>query len=192
MLSSEERKIIVDHALQNEESLSIALDIVNSFDEIRKRVIGTFLMKLEELLKSNLQNGWTIRMDIKENPFERYTGVQLSKGLWSGKYEIGFQAGKYGAKDFYIGVSKVVEKHPHIARLYEELNTNFGQGSTEPWWVWWRSLDYPYLDWDNADTLLKMFRGEAADYFYRQLLKLADLATPILDDEIPKLFPAST
>ena len=51
MLSSEERKIIVDHALQNEESLSIALDIVNSFDEIRKRVIGTFLMKLEELLK---------------------------------------------------------------------------------------------------------------------------------------------
>ena len=146
MLSSEEREMIIKHVLEKEEHLSVALGIVSSFGEIRKRIIIKFLNDLESRLKTDLSDDWEIDMNLRDNPFERYQGVFLSKDSWKGKYMVGIEADNKNAEAFCIGVKKEKEDCPQVEDLYSGLNSRYRHGAHSPMWVWWHWLDTPYYN----------------------------------------------
>ena len=54
MSNSSERKIIVEHALENKENLEIALEVNRAYDELYKRISECFCRDLQRCLEKHL------------------------------------------------------------------------------------------------------------------------------------------
>ena len=68
-------------------------------------------------------------------------------------------------------------------RLAQESKT---VGQVSPWCPWWEHVDERYRHWDTLVPAmyreLQQDGSEITDYFVDKLKKIAEFATPILDD----------
>ncbi len=76
-----EGEIIIEHVLENEENLEMALDIISMSQEIRERIIKTFLEKLKGFICGKLDmSQWDFKQDLYDNPGgKRYRKFGVSK-----------------------------------------------------------------------------------------------------------------
>ncbi len=185
MLNSEEKDIIIDFALQNEDNFKIAINIGLSFDKIRKIVILDFLDSLEKALKNSLNGEWTVENEIKENVFQHWRGLYIYKNSWNKKYKIGFESQSHNAKGFIIGIVKD-ETIPTIEGLKEQLDDKYRKGLVSAYWSWYQYLDYPYQNWDNEEVLMKMklYTSESVEYFKNNIFQIKDIATQSIDSQV--------
>jgi len=186
MFSEEERNIFIEYSLQNEDNLKISINSALSFRHLRERIIRDFIELIEKSLRKELDeliDDWTIDNSIKDNIFEHWNGVFLSKKTWNQDYQIGFSSEKHDAKGFIIGVAKN-EKVPHIDGLLEKLNNEYRQGSQSNSWNWYQWMDQPYRDWDNEEILIMMYNDEATDYFTKHIMTIVRIASDIIDSQI--------
>ena len=60
-----ERKIIIDHVLENKENLGMALDIISMTQKIRERIIQSFLGKLKKVICEELDmSQWDLEKEL--------------------------------------------------------------------------------------------------------------------------------
>lgn len=187
MFSEEERKIFIEHSMQDENNLKISINAALSFDHLREKIIQRFIESVEDsLLKelNKLSDEWEMNNSIKDNIFDHWRGIFVYKRTWDKQYQVGFSSEKYGAKGFIIGVIKNNEKVPNIDGLFEKLNNEYRQGSQSNSWNWYQWLEHPYQNWDNEEVLIKMYHSEATGFFTKHVLSIIHIATNIIDSHM--------
>jgi hypothetical protein len=189
MFKPEESKIFIEEAMRSKDYLEIAINCRHVYGDIRKSIILNFVSKLIARLKIDLgqkksNEEWKIKNNIEltDQGFKEYCGINVFKESWGGKYWIFIAPDKVDAQDFGYGIAKTREAKP-IQSLVDELNTKCGTGEKGDCWS--RPLDEPYKDWwDQA--LLNMYgdKAEALEAFSKIICKLADISEKYIDDAL--------
>ena len=61
------------------------------------------------------------------------------------------------------------------------MNQKYRAGRLSKNWNWFQYMDWPYNNWNNEEILLKMYRGEAAEYFVNELKIIKEIVEEIID-----------
>ena len=198
MSSSSEReieKIILEHALKDQENLATTLDIGFAFPELRKRIIVGFLDKLERFVLENLGDldatEWKVSGNLRCSPLERYAFFSFGKEKWENQYGVGLQPQEANAGHVIIGVwrqydDKTKEGAPRFQPedlLYKKLN-KIRQGKYNNYWEWYHDLDTPYRNWNRKEALIKLHNGEAVKYLGQYLVEIIKVAEQVIDDHV--------
>jgi len=186
MMSSGENEIITEYALQSEEPLRIALGLMYGCGlEIKRRIITNFLSELETALRHEF-SGWLVENHFIPTIFEKYASVVLRREHWRDQYKIAFEAQQANPRWIVIGIHK-----PETAAaigggsLKHLMDQQYMPGASNVWWEWYRKMDDGYDDWDNAATLVKLYRRpESVEYFVRHLRTIAEIAGPEIDKAV--------
>ncbi|MBI1745611.1 MAG: hypothetical protein HYR55_03380 [Acidobacteria bacterium] len=185
MIESSEREIVIEHALENENNLDIALDIAFAYTELRRRIIVAFLEKLELFVRQQLdESQWNLHSKLRANPFEHYAGFFVTKKAWREQYRVELSSEKYGATYLIIGIAKQAETLRSIESLKQTLDTQIRQGRASTWWDWYHQLENPYGDWDNKEALVKMYDGTAVEDLGAYFLRIVTVAAPEIDKHV--------
>lgn len=183
MISSEEKKVVLDFVLEKEENLKTALLIGSLYDDLRIKIISAFEEALTKELKKKLDNDWVI--EGFQNPLESYARYSINKKSWNNKYRIAIEAQKSGAREFIIGVQKKPDAG-EIDGLKTMLDEKIGNGKSTQWWPWYRYVDERYRNWDDKEVLFEMWfqRNSVVEHFKNQILKIKDLAASYIDKAV--------
>lgn len=145
-----------------------------------------FLDELENNLTKYLTDAWEIKNKLKEDIFEKWKRFYIAKKEWKENYSIGIGPEYRQAKGYIIGVKKQPESEPFQGgKLTTLLNENYRQGKCSKKWEWQQWLDSPYLNWDNEEALIKMYRkDEAVNYFKENFLRIKEIVSPLIDEKV--------
>jgi hypothetical protein len=179
-MNDEFGKLIIDYATKNATNLAMSIRVSQVFDDIKRKVITTFLSGLIKELQGRYKpDSWKIKSD--PDPLETYAGLTIRNEKWVG-HLVGIEAGSPGARNLIIGVCKSQKTKSTVPGLKAALDKNIGYGKQSDWWEWWRNLDKPYNNWDNEESLCKLFDGDAVDDFLAKsaLLEIVKISDGIL------------
>jgi predicted nucleotidyltransferase len=180
------QQIIIDYAFENKDNAEIALQIIyRCQNEIRKKIIINFLNALEEALRDVFpKSEWRVENSLRENVLGRYRGVYFAKGQDGETYKIGFYPDQDGPKAFIIGIVKPPQAQP-IPNLKAAVDASYRPGQANAEWEWYRGIDDGYGDWNNEETLMRLYRqDEAIKYFRDHLARLKEIASPFIDGAV--------
>jgi hypothetical protein len=182
MLGKSEEAVIVDYAFQSAEHLQIALAITYGCkQEIRRKIITDFLPALEGALREAFP-GWRLENALIPDVFAPWRGITLSPETWADGYAIALEVNRW-ATSVYVGIKKPPEVQPIGDGSFKtQIDQRYRPGMTQDGWEWYQWISDRYGNWDNAETLLKLYeKGEAAAYYAGQLSQLAAIASPMLE-----------
>ena len=205
-MRNEEKKIL-DHALENEKNLKIALDINSAFEgNLNKKIIKDFLNKLKDFVLDKLgdpdMSQWALTnsYSLFNSPLKSEQMFGFKKKEWedqewkdqndkNDKYSVVLVPGSDDACGFEI----CVFKHRDAPRvmpegyLWKTLNKRFGE-SEKPtaWWEWHRPLHDRYRNWGTKDGLLRLrfHEDEAVKHIGQDLVNIIEVAAPIIDEHV--------
>ena len=183
MSNSSERKMIVEHALENKENLEIALDVGSVYDDLRKQLIKGFATGLKECLKNHLGIEWVCIEDgLVRDPLGPSTDNSLgfAKKSWNREYGIGIQPETRENKCYKVGVYTGRENDSDfpIKYLHKRMLERTGkEGSKDIEWIWRHALN-------NDDLLIKMYTGEAVTEFAGLIKEIIEVAAQIIDEHV--------
>ena len=198
MPSSTERDIILEHALRNQENLETTLDIGLAFLALRERIIVGFLDKLEKFVLDKLKqrpdaSEWGIFIegddhDLRKPPLKRYQYFGFGKQSWKKQYGVALQPQSDNARDVIIGIWRQYDEKTgtgvrRIDLLFHELN-NIRNGKHSDWWEWYHFLEDPYRNSNTKEALIKLYNGEAVEKLGQDLVRIINLAAPIIDRHV--------
>ena len=191
MAMRNKKEITLAHALARE-NLETALDINSAFNgELHDRIIVDFLKKLEEFVLEELRNcfgkldEWEIdRFLVGSSAAHKTFGFK--KKAWKGQYAVILVPQKNNACDFRIGVwrEKSTPRFQPEDSLKQALDDTIGPGNNNDHWEWYRSLNEPYMNWNQKDALIKLYNGEAVEYLGQYLVNIIEVAAPIIDKHV--------
>ena len=206
-MQTNEGKIIIDHVLENEENLEMALDIIDLTEKIRGRIIQSFLGKLKKVICERLDekfdmSQWDLKTELCDEPYGKNShsfGVSSKSGVL--KRPVGILLkGSATLKSLYIGVFSSPTNelfNESMNHLKSQLDEKCGEG--KEWegkkeiWIWYQSLKKPsdnwdYTNWTNKDTLIKMhFDSEhAVKDIGNHLLQIIEVAKPEIEKWVQK------
>lgn len=187
IMNEGEKNLIINYVLERRDYLEISIKIWTNFDEIRKRVIISFLEMLEKDLRESLDRSeWIVKNELKENVFERWKRFYIAKREWKDNYFIGISPEQNQARRFLVGVQKKPDLKPiQEGKLKAALDNVYWRGIANEYYEWYGWLDHPYSSWDNEEVLLKMYeKNEAVSYFKGLLLKMKEISSPMIDEAI--------
>ena len=172
-MPTNERDIIMEHVLDldNKENLEMALDIISRSQEIRERIIKTFLEKLKGFICKKLDmSQWAWETGLCDKPYGKYRGfgVYSKFSVLQEPVYIQIQNQEGDLRNFFIGICSDPESNAsfnasmkHLSsKLNEELEIGKDQRDNN-WWIWYQSLKSPvwdyrdYTDWSNKNTLIQ-------------------------------------
>ena len=207
MPSSDEREIILEHALKNQENLETTLDIGFAFSELRRRIIVGFLEKLGTFVLDELRqhsddgSEWEIviddyHRDLRSSPLEKHLRFGFGKTSWRRRYGVALEPHKDNACEVIIGVWREYNKKTKRGarrfqpqdHLRKELNHKIRNVGTNdnPYWEWHHALDVPYRNWNTKETLIKLYNGEAVEKRGQEFVRILKVAERIIDEHVQK------
>ena len=186
MSNSSERKMIVEHALENKENLEIALDINSAFKgELHGQIIIGFLNKLENFVLDELQQQrpdaskeWCINNDgLRQHPRKRDEQFSFGKVSWGNRHGVILSPADYDACAFAMGVwtkdtpKPIFNEEDRLRKKLTDQTAKFDGIKVEPtewtdkWredkhWVWHCCLKSPYRNWNTKEALIKLQNDE--------------------------------
>jgi hypothetical protein len=177
-----EAQMIADYVLQegDQERLSIALEVADSCDAIKDRLIRNFGRELERDLKRELTTRMrsAARIDNDLAFKTNYSGLRMYMPKWAFKVSIETQS---KGSSFIWGVENK-ELRPSEENLFpelaEKLNRKFGSGKRSRGWEWYMHFDPPFGDRDSNQVALKIHldHNRALELFSKNLMSVFDLA----------------
>ena len=200
-----ETQIIMKHVLEDEEHLGVALDIISRTQEIREEIIKTFLKELKSFIckgficKKLDMSQWNWETGLRDNPYgkkenkHRDLGVYSKFGVLQEPIFISLRSNNTKVNDFYIGIISYTTNgfcNESMNHLSCRLNKVCGPGKSweqegEPEiWIWYQPLSFfnrDYADWENKDTLIKMYTEEAIQDIGNPLLRIIEVAKPEIE-----------
>ena len=195
---SEEQRIIIEHALKNEENLAMTLDIIAAQNELHEQIIKPFLEKLEGFVCEKLKESrlWD-DFKLGDNPFKSHRPIifSVSKKKWGEQYRVGIQSG-YSGRGVEIG-AVFSDNHSSLRdELDEKLEIKREPNSLPGGWIkrlyssdpdsWNNKKDpnnWNYENWCDTDTLVKMSTetGCVVKNVGEHLIKILKGAEPVID-----------
>ena len=169
-------KIIIEHALKNEENLEMTLDIIFAGYELRQRIINNFWGKLQDFIKQDFKKKG---LDM-QGDFQGYWGTSKSEDL----PQITIYIQHRSEKNKFIGIhvdSDSFNNSPTRNFLKSKLDDEWGKGDDHGYWIW-KTSNWKYKNWQDPDTLIKMHTGEAVEDIGNDLLKIVEVAEPVIDE----------
>ena len=187
-MQTNEREVIIEHVLgdKKKENLEVALDIISMSQEIRERIIKTFLEKLKGFIHKKLDmSRWDFKQDLYDNPKrKRYKQFGVSK---NNKINVILEDLSTDFSYLIIGVHS--SKGPSIKRqdFNRNLNKALGKGVLNQAWIWYQSLkssNWDYADWTNKDTLIDMHieTDRVVEDIGNHLLGIIEVAKPVIEE----------
>lgn len=154
--------IIVEHALSDENKLSVALDVAFAFPEIRRRLIVEATANLESLIKQEFSTSrLLLDNQFREFPLAIYTGFWVKNAAWPEGYRVGFEAQASDARNICFGMVAPREslRRSELKRLLDEA---IKPGRYSKDWPWFNDLSGYYGSWDNKEALLALHDNSSA------------------------------
>lgn len=134
MSNSSERKIIIEHALENKENLENTVEVHRAYDDVYKRILGDFCEDLQICLKEHL--------DMSQWEFIREKdSFGFAKSTWDKKYKIGMQL--YN-ETILLGVYRNEQNGELIRGLVQAIKDQMNrgqQGTNNNWWEYYFKLE---------------------------------------------------
>ena len=187
MSYSNETTIILNHALESQNNLKMALAVHSAYGSHHKRdqllweVIKKFKNELKRCLQIHLdmsQYEFTYKSDNKEfgtlcpSP-EEYTTFGFGKNSWRRQYGIGIE---YHSGTIIWGLWKPY-KVPFLNSLNEAIDNEILQdGNRSDSWEWF--ISSPEL---TNEELIHMYNGETVYQLCKDLIRINKEAAPIID-----------
>ena len=183
MSNSSERKIIVEHALENKENLEIALEVKRAYDELYKRISEYFCRDLQRCLEKHLDmSQWEFITNLEGGYL-----FGFAKRAWGQRYIVGMLLYD-NEKAICFGVYGVDSKSG-IEGLKEALDDmHTMKGESDNYWEWYCDLK-PH--WNPEKTLVEMkFNQDAIKKeLYKSLVKISknSKAMKLIDEHVKRL-----
>jgi hypothetical protein len=160
MLNTEERELIINHAIEKVDNLEIALSLELCLQEIKNKVVHKFLDDIYNKLKSLLkEEDWIIQCKYEKTKLK----LAVSKDYWTERIQIGI-GDEGNLKNFFIGI--YCEKNLVTKDVGELLRTSLREEvgyekSFSDDWIWWQYL--PDKNWSSIETLIKLHHENSRD-----------------------------
>jgi hypothetical protein len=157
---------LVDEIVGSAERVSAAMQVIALTDTIRQRLFSDLKEQLAKKLPNRL-------IELSDDPWARYSGLTITSAADSRcQFAMEFQGTQFN--DLVIGVPSHSMKSSVQAGKHEVLVNNFGAGSQNDTWLWWR--------WASpADPLLPVARHWSTATEPWVNITTGELATRIAD-----------
>lgn len=198
-MRAEERAILIESVVGSVRNATLAFKIIEAAPEIRSRVVGAFLEHLRNRLRAGsaeLSGRWDVKSDSDGRVLEKWWRVWVEKESWRGLYSIALSPENKGPSGFILGVRqdrKKLNPRADSGRIAEALR-EYRSGRMSDEWPWYFPVADQYSDWTRAECLERLLgsEGEGVTYFGDELLRIADIAAPVIDREIETLNATAT
>jgi hypothetical protein len=177
----EETGVVVKHALRDEESLALFLDVANAFEEVSAIVISDFTRAVTGRLRQELGEGWLVMDESQsEELSEAWEKIAVRKEGWPGgpgwkdSLRVVVQHDHPMPCEVFFQVKRDKPEQPPDPvsdRIAEALSARCGRGGRGTrWWPYWYMRESHLTKWANRDVLLELWRkGYALDHFVNRL-----------------------
>lgn len=186
-MNNDFNKEIVDHALQSDENLSLAIKIHNAYEDIKMQLIKNFTVTLLISLQKELpEEEWEINIQtLIDKPAAASSGLFINRINYNKGLEVGIEAGLDNARLFsFVVFGKESESlsKDQINEIKVQLNNKIGSEliTNEQEVIWQRHVRADLKNWDNEVALLKLKNGDALDYFSNELISIVKVVDAIL------------
>lgn len=171
---------IIKHAKLNRQNMEAALQVGLVFGDLRKTLIRDFANYFKECcagtsLSTIDVSGW------RDRPTGAWTGMSYKEDNWLPHCMIKVEARIGGIKQFIFGIhtgdpnTRDHIDESHKKKIYETLNNECGQGKQDDYWAWYQDVDDNYRNFNNFDTLIKLYdKSKMAEYYLEKLSGLKD------------------
>lgn len=178
---------------ENEDRLELAFDIGTSWEELRKKLISTFLSELVTSLISKIEKSTYVRAD-----HENYN-IYIYKPEWTKDgYPLLCIRVDNVLYDDYLGIFRdtnyplIVSNKDKIDIFFKEkeLQKLFGQhmlADPEDSWVAWKYTGNNYAEIGHLKNLIGNKRQAIIEQYVTELKRLTDDFSPYIDNLIEEL-----
>ena len=187
------RREIVEHVLEN---LDVALDIMDLTQEIRERIIKTFLEKLKGFIckgftcKKLDMSQWKWETGLCDNPYGKNyisLGVSSKFDVLPEPVYIVLQKQSKDLSNLIIKVITDSESNALMRYLSCKLGEELEKDTRSEEWIWCqsrKSSNWDYADWTNKDTLIKMHteRCRVVKDIGNHLLRIIKVSKPVIEE----------
>ena len=174
-------KSIQEFILQSERNFHIAAAVAETWPEVRRELMSSFLNRLQVLLTREFK-GWKPWRDSTK-------GYYIAKPEWGDSYWIGFECYSGGSWiDIGISWETVKPGKEAVAELLTALQTRYPSAKYNPRWSWvFSPMRSPAPDWSKPDVLWRMHKNPAfVTDVANQLLEIANVSESIIDRLVRK------
>ena len=176
MAARSEREVIIDHTLQDEDKLEIAIKVGAAYDDLRGRVILDFLDTVHSELAPRLGSLWKVSVARDPRRFiekwARFLAADYHGNPVHCRIEVGADEPGY-PKMVWLGAGSPTAPELHES-MKNVIDEEYAKGRPGELHSWWRYLDKAYANWGDEETTLLLYRKvEAVNYLVDNLVQLA-------------------
>jgi len=136
---------IFDAVTASNEMFQTAMQVANSFNEIKRRLLKKLETQLDEKAKAK---GWQLEWEIDYWGRNSYFGIFFFNEQ---QYYICFEFGGTQCQEWSYGITKKEGKLPDMPK-FKECLSRIAPGEQSEWWPWSLYFDEPYRNWLNSHT----------------------------------------
>jgi hypothetical protein len=190
MTARSERDVILEHALRDEENLTVALKVGAAYEELCGMILAKLLDAIEKELTPQLGVQWqvTVCRDPEQLAKETELLVATFRGPPEGfRIALGVQGNRYPKRP-WLAVRTQVDLPALENALKQAIDKAYGAGKTSDQDLWYQMInDKPYSGWGSEDFLVGLRRsrdnfGDAVKYFSSRLEQLARVVAKTLGE----------
>jgi hypothetical protein len=186
MISEIEKGEIVNFVTADDKRARLALKIILSQDDIRRRLQASFTQRLIAALENrakNLGSSWCIINEWIDGP-RQYKNLGLKKKTWISNFGVVIQPDQdyngFGIGVFWTGPHQKERVFSKLKSLHERKGFS---GKTADNWPYYFYIKQQYRDWRPFSNLASICLGtEALDYICTEILALAKDAEAMIDE----------
>ena len=190
MSRSEDKEMIVNYIFESPKNVELALKILAARDEIRRRIIESFVVGLEDCLRKEFgsrEDSWEVKNDLKRNVFEHWLRIYVAKKEWKDLYSIALAPEYHSARGFVVGVCsnwEILKARRDEGQIKQAVEAEYRSGKTSDVWPFYVWAEDPYCNWDTEEALRRLYLHEgkeAIDYFKNAFVRIAQAAEKTID-----------
>jgi hypothetical protein len=183
-MSPEERELVLQQSLANEDNVRIALLIGTTFEELRFRIIRGFADSLSNRLRERFGPAWRVRNGIGVDGY-----LQKSESLWASRHfgiervTVSLRYDKSPERMYYAVLKEEPRSSSTInwVRVKHELDRRFAVGQANETCHWMSYVDHAYRNWYDVEILPKLWKkAEAVIYFSNRLSAIMGIIASVL------------
>ena len=197
-LMPEEKEWLIEYCMESEENTLLALEIGQVQVQIRERILGCFLKKLDLSIKKELEeNAPNWKTCVPKTNLDRwgrwgapdewvYVMTMENPVIRIGLYPHGEGRGRIVPKDLFVGTPEEDKECPQasdLARQFKEVGFDIDLKSNSPW-IWWFYLQEDHRGLEELSTLQdEDARDEEIVYFTKVLVQSAAAVSKALENQ---------
>lgn len=177
--------VLIEHALETQVNLEIALDIAFAFDKLRYRIIGDAMRELEAKVRAGLGGApWEIGTNFNRQPIPSNGYFKVRSLQWPADYSVKLASDRKNAAELYIALhfdgDEPLVNHKALWESLAHIRPGRAKETPQHGWLWWDWLETPLSNWSSKGSLLELATEKAPAALADELVGVATAIDPIL------------